>query len=436
MFERAATFSESLFVVCLLCILLIPFAWMGLAMMQTGLNRARGAAHAALSALLAATVALLAYALFGFAVQGIPRSAAPAWHSAGKAWSLVGAGPLFMHGFVLSALPASLTFLFLLFSVALAAIPATSTGAERWRLVPMAISTAFFAAVIFPLFSHWVWGGWLGQLGVNAALGAGTLDPGGSGCIQASAGVAALSIACILGPRLHKFASDGIPNATPGHDAPAVLLGCVLAWIGWMGINIAGAILFAGAQFAQLPAVAVNTTLCAAAAFQSVLWITRVRFGRPDASLSANGCIGGLAASSATALFLSPLEAIVVGLIAGALVLLSIDWIESKLHIDDPAAAISVHGVGGLVGLLVAGLVARPLHATAVAHGQFLAQLLAVAALLGLIFPLALGWNWLLHRVLPQRVPTEGERHGIDLYELGSGAYPEFVTHHEDFTQH
>jgi Amt family ammonium transporter len=426
---------DSLMAVCLVCLLLIPFAWAGLVMLQTGLSRARGATHAALAACCAALVAMLAYVLVGFSVQGAPGGAGHVWHIAGRAWDVFGSGPLLLHNFALDAMPASLTVLFLLFAVALAAIPATSAGAERWRLTPMAISTAIFAGLLVPLFSHWVWGGWLAQLGANLSLGAGVLDAAGSGCIQAMAGTFALSIAWTLGPRLNKFDPDGTPNATPGHDAPAVLLGCLLALPGWMGLNCAGAILFAGAHLAQLVVVVMNTVLCAAAGTLAVLVLTRVRFGRPDASLGANGCISGLAASSAVALYVHPATALLLGAIAGALALLSIGLVEGKLQIDDPAAAISVHGVGGIWGLLAAGFVAHPLSASSVAHGQMAAQLIAVAVLLCLMLPLSLGLNALLHRLLPQRVPPEGERHGIDLYELGSGAYPEFVTHHEDFMQ-
>ncbi len=436
MLEHISSMPDSQMSLCLVCILLIPFAWAGLAMLQTGLNRARGATHAALAASYAALVAMLAYVLVGSSIQGASGGAGHGLHIAGKVWSIAGAGPLLLHGFPFASASASLTVLFLLFAVALAAIPATAAGAERWRLAPMALSTTIFAGLLFPLFSHWVWGGgWLAQLGANSSLGAGVLDASGSGCIQAMAGLFALSIAWTLGPRLNKFDPDGTPNATPGHDAPAVLLGCLLALPGWMGLNCAGAILFAGANLDQLVTVVMNTALCAAAGMLAVLAITRLRFGRPDASLGANGCIGGLAASSAVALYLHPATALLLGAVVGALVLVSIGFIESQLRVDDPAAAISVHGVGGLCGLLAAGLVAHPLDAPAVEHGQMAAQLVAVAVLLCLMLPLSLGVNWLLHRLLPQRVPAEGERHGIDLFELGSGAYPEFATHHEDFMQ-
>jgi len=154
-----------------------------------------------------------------------------------------------------------------------------------------------------------------------------------------------------------------------------------------------------------------------------------VKFGRPDASLAANGWIGGLVASSAAAAFLKPATAILVGGIAGALILGAIDLMEARLAIDDPGGAVSVHAVGGILGLLAVCV------SGAQQSGQFLAQLAGVSTLLGFVLPLTYGLNWLLDRFYPQRVNAEGERQGMDLYELGAGAYPEFVVHSEEFSQ-
>jgi len=139
-----------------------------------------------------------------------------------------------------------------------------------------------------------------------------------------------------------------------------------------------------------------------------------------------------------------PAEAVVIGSIAGAVVTFSIEWFELRLEVDDPGGAVSVHAIGGLWGLLAAGLFGRfPAAIWNIAHesmpaasgdsGQWLAQLIGVATLLGFVLPLTYGMNWLLNRIYPYRVSVEGERQGLDLHELGAGAYPEFVTHTEDF---
>jgi Amt family ammonium transporter len=159
--------------------------------------------------------------------------------------------------------------------------------------------------------------------------------------------------------------------------------------------------------------------------------ITRARFGRPDASLCANGWVAGLVASSAACAFMTPAAAALTGLVAGALVTFSVEWLDIHLGVDDPAGSISVHAIGGIWGLLALGIFARIPGDS----GQFAAQLAGVATLLGFVLPLTYSLNWLLNRFYPQRVAAEGERQGMDLYELGAGAYPEFVIHREDLTQ-
>jgi Amt family ammonium transporter len=266
---------------------------------------------------------------------------------------------------------------------------------------------------------------------VNRGLGRGYLDTGGAGCIQAVGGLTAWSIACILGPRRGKYAMDGAPAAIPGHNAVLVLLGCFLALMGWFGLNCAGSILFAGADPGVVVGAAIDTLLAGATAALAAAAITRARFGRPDASLCANGWVGGLVASSAACAFMTPAAAALTGLVAGALVTFSVEWLDIRLGVDDPSGSISVHGISGIWGVLALGIFARFPGDS----GQLVAQLAGVATLLGFVLPLTYSLNWLLNRFYPQRVEAEGERQGMDLYELGAGAYPEFVIHREDLTQ-
>jgi Amt family ammonium transporter len=207
-----------------------------------------------------------------------------------------------------------------------------------------------------------------------------------------------------------------------------VLFACLLALVGWIGLNSAGAMLFTGAAPERLPLIAINTLLAAASAGLSAAAVTRLRFGRPDASLCANGWVGGLVSSSAACALVPPAIAVMIGLVVGVLVPFAVEWFELHLAVDDPGGVISVHAVGGIWGLLALGLFAG-------GQGQWLAQVVGVATLLGFVLPLTYGLNWLLNRFYPQRVAAEGERQGMDLYELGAGAYPEFITHNEEFTQ-
>jgi ammonium transporter, Amt family len=439
-------FAESAAVGCLLFILLIPLAAAGLALINTGLGRSRSAAHLMMSSLCALGVAALVYFALGFAWQGFIGREGHGLLLRGKEWSWIAAEPFFFRGLTLDASLPSLAALQQIFCVGLAALIPLGSGADRWRLRAICFSTAVLAGLTYPVFAHWVWGGgWLAQLGANYGLGHGLVDGAGSGAIQAVGGLSALAVTWILGPRRGKYSEDGMAPAIPGHNGVLVLLGCLLALPGWFGLNAAGAMLFTGSVPSRAVLIAVNTMLCACAAALTAAVITRYRFGKPDASLTANGWVGGLVASSAACAFVVPAEAVVIGSIAGALVTLSVGWFELNLEVDDPGGAVSVHAVGGLWGLLALGLFARfpgpvpniasnfPGAASTTASGQFLAQIVGVATLLGFVLPLTYGLNVLLNRFCPFRVAVEGERQGMDLYELGAGAYPEFVTHTDEF---
>jgi Amt family ammonium transporter len=204
----------------------------------------------------------------------------------------------------------------------------------------------------------------------------------------------------------------------------------MLAFTGWLGLNCAGGMLFAGVEAGRAPLLAVNTLLAAASAALVTAVITRLRFGKTDASLTANGWVAGLVASSAACAFVPPAAIVIVGLVAGGLVTLSVELLDLRLEVDDPGGSISVHAVGGIWGVLSVGLFGR---LEAGAPGQLVAQAVGIATLIGFVLPFTYGLNLLLNRFMPQRVAVEGEHQGMDLYELGAGAYPEFVTHTDEF---
>ena len=409
--------------VCAVLILLIPLALAGLALMNCGLGRSRSAAHALMASLTVASVAGIAYVVCGFAWQSFAGRPAFALIVAGKPWNWIGADRFFLSGLDFDGSPAALAACFGVFAAALAACIPLGAGAERWRLAGSIASAAVLGGWTFPLFAHWAWGaGWLQQLGPNYGLGIGFADAGGAGAIQAVGGLTALSVAWILGPRRGKYSPDGTPTAIPGHNSIFVLCGCLLAFTGWIGLNGASAILFYGVSPARVGLIAVNTLLCAGSALLVTALVTRARFSKPDASLSANGWVAGLVASSAGAPFLPPAAALIVGIVTGALIPICVEWFELRLGIDDPGGAVSVHGLAGLWGLLAAGLFAR---FPGDRPDQVLAQLMGIAAIIGFIFPLTYGSNWILNRFIRYRVAPEGERQGMDLHELGSHAYPE-----------
>lgn len=418
-------FPETSFALALGLLLLAPLVIAGVALVNTGLGRSRSAAQSLLGCLIVMSTAVIAFALVGSAFAA-GTNGDHGFHVAGKLWDWAGAGPLFMRGFATSSTRTQLAFLFELLSVALVVLIPWGSGADRLRLPAGAAMAAIFGAVLFPLIAHWTWGaGWLTQLGVNFSLGAGFLDGGGAAAIHALGGLSALAVVWIAGPRKGKFPREGLSTAMPGHNVVYVLFGCFIALVGWLAWNMAGSLLWLGAAPAQLVSTAVNTILSAAAAIVATFSVTRIRFGKPDASLCANGWLAGLVTSSACAGIVSPLAALFTGLVAGIVTPLLVELFELALSIDDPSGAISVHGAAALWGLAAAGIFAPQ-------AGQFVAQLIGISTLLGLMLPLIYLVFWLMNRVLVFRVEPDGERIGMDLHELGGNAYPEFVVHRDE----
>ena len=443
----APRLTEVTMAACLFFIFLVPLAATGLALMNVGLGRSRSAGHMMMASLCALAVAGLAYFVCGFAWQGFIGSPSHILAVSGKNWNWIAAEPFFFRKIPFDGSAASLVALFQIFCVGLAALIPLGSGADRWRLRASCLSTGMLAALTYPLFAHWVWGGgWLAQLGVNYGIGRGFLDVGGAGTVQVLGGLTALAVTWILGPRRGKYSADGMAPAIPGHNGVLVLFGCVLALVGWIGLNSAGAILFTGGEPSGAALIAINTMLAASASALTAAFITKIRFGKPDASLTANGWVGGLVASSASCAFVIPAEAVVIGSVAGVAITFSIEWLELQMEVDDPGGAISVHAVGGICGLLALAMFGQferpvlnvagdtlPSTMSGFVSGQWLAQLIGVATLLGFVLPLTYGVNRLLNRFYPFRVSVEGERQGMDLHELGAGAYPEFVTHTDEF---
>ncbi|MGB9076519.1 MAG: hypothetical protein WCC26_06770 [Terracidiphilus sp.] len=422
----ASPFSETSSVLTLALLLVAPLAIAGLSLINNGLGRSRSAAQAMLGSLLTLSVAAIVFALVGATFADGAFGPGHLFHLAGKPWNWAGTGPFALTGLAHAPAHAQCVLLFECLSVALMVLIPWSSGADRWRLVAGAAAAALLAAIVFPLVAYWTWGGgWLTQLGQNFSIGNGFLDVGGAGTIHLLGGLSALAIVWIAGPRRGKFPKEGLSTAIPGHNAPFVLFGCLVALVGWLAWNLAGALLWLNAAPATLPLTAVNTLLAAASALAATFVVTQARFGKPDASLCANGWLAGLVTSSACASLVSPLEAVFAGAIAGILTPLLVEFLELAVSIDDPSGAISVHGAGGLWGLFVVGFFAA-------GRGQFTAQLIGIATLLGLVFPFLYLVFSLLNRFVPFRVDPDGERIGMDLHELGGGAYPEFVVHRDD----
>lgn len=418
----AQPMADPLLLVSFLLLLLAPLAMAGVALVNAGLGRSRSAAQSFLGSISIVAISLIAFALLGscFAAPG-----GAVLMAAGKPWNWIGLGSPLFGRFGAQSFEVQLGIIFQCFGAAFAGLIPWGAGAERLRLWAGCIVAVVLSVVLFPLAAHWVWAGWLGQLGANFGMGAGFLDAAGAGTVHVVGGACALSVIWVAGARKGKFPREGLATAMPGHSVAYVVFGCLVAFVGWTAWNAAGALLWIKSDASVLPLTAINTLLSAAGALAATLMVTRIRFGKPDASLCANGWLAGLVTSSACAALVSPAAALFAGVVAGIATPLLVEVLELALSIDDPSGAISVHFVSGLWGLFAVGVFAP-------AKGQLMAQLVGISALLGLFLPLAYVLFACADRLIPFRVDPDGERLGMDLHELGGGAYPEFVIHRDE----
>src|SRR5437867_128055 len=278
-------------------------------------------------------------------------------------------------------------------------------------------------------------------LGANFGLGHGYSDFAGSGVVHAVGGITALAMGIIVGPRIGKYTRQGKPNAIPGHDIVLVLLGCFILAFGWFGFNPGSTLGASGNGSLRIGSIAVNTMLAGCTGSFGALLYMWIRFGKPDASMSGNGLLAGLVAITAPSGFVNTVGALIIGFAAGVLVCLSVESIERVLKTDDPVCATSVHGTCGLWGVLCVGLFADGTSnyggswngvegsVTGLFYGdpgQFLAQLIGVCTLVGVIFTLSYVLNWFVDFTVGQRVSADVELEGLDLPEMGALGYPEF----------
>jgi Amt family ammonium transporter len=433
---------------------LVMFMQAGFAVVETGLCRAKNANHTMMMNFAVYGVGMLAYWLIGFALQmgGVGAIAnlgsTPvlngefAIHLFGKAMGLFGqTGFLLSHGGAYDV-AVMVVFLFQMVFMDTALTIVTGSAAERWKFLAFVVSSFMMGAFIYPLFANWAWGGgWLANLGANFGLGKGYVDFAGSGVVHAVGGLSALAVAIIIGPRIGKYTRDGKPQAIPGHDIVLVLTGCFILAFGWFGFNPGSTLGASGSGNLRISTVAVNTMLAGMAGTFGAMLYMWMRYGKPDASMSGNGLLAGLVAITAPSAFVNPTGSVIIGLIAGVLVCLSVEFFDRAAKVDDPVGAISVHGVNGLWGVISVGLFADGKSnfggswngvngsVTGLFYGdpgQLVAQLIGVSTLIGVVFTMSFVMNLAIDAIIGQRVAPAAELEGLDLPEMGALGYPEF----------
>ena len=394
----------------------------GFALVETGFTRAKNAANIMMKNLMDFAAGSLAFYVLGAALM----------FGATKLGGALGWGGLGMPG--LAEGEGSWNWTFLFFQTMFAATAATIVSgavAERIEFKSYLIYSILVSAVVYPVSGHWMWGGLAGEGSAGWLEGLGFHDFAGSTVVHSVGGWIALAGAIALGPRIGKYHANGKPNPIPGHSLVLGTLGVFLLWIGWFGFNPGSYTAGVG----SIGRVAMTTNLAACAGTVAALATAWAIMGKPDLTMALNGSLAGLVAITAPCDLVTANASIVIGLVAGVLVVLSVFALD-KAHVDDPVGAVSVHCVNGVWGTLAVGLFAAPVaagygnDAPGLLYGGGF-RLLGVQAL-GALCTAAWAFGtgsaifFALKKARILRVPAKTELKGLDLVEHGQDAYASF----------
>jgi ammonium transporter, Amt family len=390
---------------------LVFFMQAGFALVETGFTRAKNAVNILMKNLMDFSIGSLAFFFVGFGLMF------------GATNGLFGTTLLGLKGVESGT---SWTWTFLIFQTVFAATSATIVSgamAERTKFISYLIYSAVISLAIYPIFGSWAWGNllltdnnsWLAVLGFH--------DFAGSTVVHSIGGWLALSGAIMLGPRLGKYGANGKPNAILGHSMPLATLGVFILWFGWFGFNPGSTTAGNG----SIGFIAVTTNLAAAAGALLALITSWFIIKKPDISMTLNGALAGLVAITAPCDGVSPVGAIIIGSIAGILVVLSVLFFDYVVKVDDPVGAVSVHAVNGLWGTLSFGLFSTG-SGLFYGHGfkQLGVQFLGAGTAFVWAFGLGLILFWILKKTVGLRVSAQEELKGLDIEEHGNEAYAGF----------
>ncbi len=311
----------------------------------------------------------------------------------------------------------------LIFQTVFAATAATIVSgaiAERTKFSTYIIFTIIITAVIYPISGHWIWGGgWLSTMSTPFH------DFAGSTVVHSVGAWVGLAGAVVLGPRLGKYGKDKKVNVIPGHNLTIGALGVFILWFGWFGFNGGSQLAIGGEENAiAVSSIIVNTNLSAAAGAIAAMTVTWIRHKKPGLSLSLNGALAGLVAITAGCDVVGPGASVIIGLVAGLVLVFSVELFDKIFRIDDPLGAISVHGINGALGTIMVGFFA-------VGDGLFygggasllLSQFIGVAAVAAWSLSLGFGLFFILKKTVGLRVSAREENLGLDITEHGESAY-------------
>lgn len=390
---------------------LVYFMQAGFAMCEAGLTRAKNTGNILMKNMMDFCIGTPAFWLVGFGLMF------------GGSGAFIGnLDPLIRGTYDFGTLP---TWCFVIFQTVFCATSATIVSgsmAERTNFKAYCCYSAMISLLVYPISGHWIWGGgWLSQLGFH--------DFAGSTAVHMVGGVSACVGAKILGPRIGKYDKDGKPKAILGHNMTIAALGVFILWFCWFGFNGASTVAMSTDEdLLSASLVYMNTNLAAAVATCTAMIFTWVRYGKPDVSMTLNGALAGLVAITAGCDQVSPVGSFFIGLMAGILLCVSVDFFDRIAKIDDPVGAISVHGACGALGTICVGLFATDggLFYGGGAH-YLLVQILGVAAVMVWVIVTMTIIFKVIDKFVGLRVPAEVEIEGLDYHEHGlASAYAGF----------
>jgi Amt family ammonium transporter len=416
--------------------MLVFFMNLGFAMVESGLCRAKNCVNILAKNFIVFGVSSLAFLIIGWGLMfgdGNPVVGTSGLLFAGGADNSPATGDAYSGVYTAiawSGTPLWTKFFFQLVFAGTAATIVSGAVAERIKFMSFVVFSFVMVGLIYPVTGHWIWGGgWLQTSGF--------WDFAGSTVVHSVGGWAALAGILVLGPRIGKFGKDGKVNPIPGHNMSTATIGVFVLWLGWFGFNPGSTM---AADPLAIGHIAVTTNTAAAAASMSALLTATFLLGKPDLSMILNGCLAGLVAITAPCAWVSVASSLVIGLVAGVIVVLSVLFFD-RIKIDDPVGALSVHLANGVFGTLAVGLFADPTVAPVAGPdaglfagggiGPFLTQLMGVAAAGGYAFVVSLVAFVAIKGVMGLRVTDEEEIEGLDIGEHGMTAYPDFVLHAE-----
>ena len=423
--EAIALFSQAFDMIWLImAAALVFFMQAGFAMVESGLTRAKNAGNILMKNLMDFSAGAVAFWAVGWALM----------YGAPSLGGFIGGNGFFLT-YTEEALAAygvedmSAIFRDWMFQVVFAATAATIVSgamAERTKFSGYLVYSVFISGLIYPISGHWVWGGgWLAELGFH--------DFAGSTVVHSVGAWAALIGATLIGPRKGKYVRVNgrtTVKAIQGHSMPLAALGVFILWFGWYGFNAGSTLSGTDLSIAH---VATTTTLAAATGAIGAMFTSWIWFGKPDPSVSLNGALAGLVGITAGTWVVSPFGSVIIGLLAGILVVLSVEFFDKVLHIDDPVGAISVHGVCGAWGTLAVGLFANGGNDPGIVglfYGGGAAQLgiqaLGVLAVFAWVVVTSLVLFGVLKAAKALRVSEKEELMGLDIGEHGTESYSGF----------